>query len=53
MNFESFNHTANAIVLDDVCHADVLPNPVGGRNAKLLGCSWYADKLDEDTLEIK
>ena len=47
MNYESFNHTANAIVLDDVCHADVLPNPVGGRNAKLLGCSWYADKLDE------
>lgn len=39
--------TANAIVLDDICHADVLPNPVGGRNAKLIGCSWYADKLDE------
>ncbi|KAL3934000.1 MAG: hypothetical protein SGBAC_010162, partial [Bacillariaceae sp.] len=38
---------ANAIVLDDVCHADVLPNPIGARNAKLIGCSWYADKLDE------
>jgi hypothetical protein len=38
---------ANSIVLEDVYHADVLPNPVGGRNAKLIGCSWYADKLDE------
>ncbi|CAJ1966164.1 unnamed protein product [Cylindrotheca closterium] len=37
----------NSIILDDVCHANLLPNPIGGRNAKLLGCSWYADKLDE------
>eukprot|EP00980_Cylindrotheca_fusiformis_P000146 scaffold24_cov128-Cylindrotheca_fusiformis.AAC.19 len=38
---------AKSIVLEDVYHADVLPNPVGRRNAKLIGCSWYANKLDE------
>lgn len=39
--------SAKSIVLDEVYHADVLPNPVGGKNAKLIGCSWYADKIDE------
>jgi len=35
------------IVLDDVYHADVLPNPIGGRNTKLVECVWYADRIDE------
>jgi hypothetical protein len=43
----SFSILADSFVLDEVYHADVLPNPVGGRNAKLIGCSWYADKVDE------
>ena len=38
---------ADAIVLDDVYHADVLPNPIGGRNTRLVGCRWYADKIEE------
>lgn len=38
---------SKAIVLDNVYHADVLPNPVGGRNTKLVGCKWYADQIDE------
>lgn len=38
---------AKSIVLDDVYHADVLPNPIGGTNTKLIGCKWYADQLDE------
>mmetsp|Transcript_26286 Transcript_26286/g.32235 ORF Transcript_26286/g.32235 Transcript_26286/m.32235 type:complete len:577 (-) Transcript_26286:155-1885(-) len=38
---------AASIVLDDVYHADVLPNPIGSRNTKLIGCKWYADQLDE------
>jgi len=38
---------ADSIVLDDVYHADVLPNPIGSRNTRLVGCQWYADKLDE------
>jgi len=35
------------IVLDDVYHADVLPNPIGGTNTKLVECVWYADRIDE------
>lgn len=38
---------ANEIVLDDIYHADFLPNPIGIRNTKLLGCKWYADQIDE------
>jgi len=38
---------AEAVVLDDAFHADVLPNPVGGRNTRLLGCRWYGDYIDE------
>lgn len=38
---------AESIVLDDVYHADVLPNPLSGRNTKLIGCSWYGDQIDE------
>ena len=38
---------ADLIVLDDVYHANVLPNPLGARNTKLIGCRWYADRLDE------
>jgi len=38
---------AESIVLDDVYHADVLPNPIGGKNTKLIECRWYADKIDE------
>jgi len=38
---------AESIVLDDVYHADVLPNPIGRRNTKLIGCMWYADKVDD------
>ena len=38
---------AESIILEDVYHADVLPNPLGTQNAKLIGCSWYADKIDE------
>ena len=38
---------ADSIILDQVYHADVLPNPIGGKNAKLVGCQWYADKIDE------
>ena len=38
---------SNHIVLDDVYHADVLPNPIGNRNTKLVGCKWYANEIDE------
>ena len=38
---------AKAVVLDAAYHADVLPNPVGGRNTKLLNCKWYGDFIDE------
>jgi len=40
---------ANSIVLDDVYHADVLPNPIGGTNSKLIETSWYANRIDEWT----
>lgn len=42
-----FSSAADSIILDQVYHADVLPNPIGGKNAKLVGCQWYADKIDE------
>jgi len=38
---------AESIILQDVYHADVLPNPIGSTNTKLIGCIWYADKIDE------
>ena len=38
---------AESIVLDDIFHADVIPSPISGTNPKLIGTSWYADKLEE------
>ena len=38
---------AESVVLDEVFHADVIPSPVSGTNPKLIGTSWYADKLEE------
>eukprot|EP00547_Thalassionema_nitzschioides_P018739 CAMPEP_0194253880 /NCGR_PEP_ID=MMETSP0158-20130606/30852_1 /TAXON_ID=33649 /ORGANISM="Thalassionema nitzschioides, Strain L26-B" /LENGTH=557 /DNA_ID=CAMNT_0038991723 /DNA_START=41 /DNA_END=1711 /DNA_ORIENTATION=+ len=45
---------AKSIVLDNnngdnnpIYHADVLPNPLGGTNAKLIGTPWYADRMEE------
>jgi len=43
---------AKSIILDDdgenpIYHADVLPNPLGSTNAKLVGTSWYADRIDD------
>jgi len=41
------NDNVKSIILDGVYHADVLPNPIGARNTRLVGCKWYADKLDD------
>jgi len=43
---------SESIVLDNnkngkAYHADVLPNPLGRTNAKLVGCRWYGDEIDE------
>jgi len=38
---------AKEIVLEDVYHADVLPNPIGFTNVQLMDGKWYADSLGE------
>ena len=40
---------ANKIIVgnNDVYHADILPNPIGARNTKLIECKWYGDNMSE------
>lgn len=40
---------ANKIIVgnNDVYHADILPNPIGSQNTKLLECKWYGDSINE------
>jgi len=38
---------ADSVILDEIYHADILPNPISSKNTKLLQCKWYADKIDD------